>query len=183
MNSEIYGPVLLVCIYNKFGNIITHDYFYQLFSQYGQIVKILIFEKAKVWKTFVQFTTTHSAKVALENLNNHLVFEDGSKMNIFTSKLQHINLQNSNLGGVNYQELKVEQENVGQLMEGTRGRRSTYQDHTNSHVNCYDFASYNADGKGSSGQHQSTFSFESYSNKKSGKSYKAFEFDIDEQFL
>jgi len=53
MNSHVYGPVLLVCIYNKFGNIITHDYFYQLFSQYGEIVKILIFEKAKVWKTFV----------------------------------------------------------------------------------------------------------------------------------
>jgi len=67
----------------------------------------LIFEKAKVWKTFVEFTTTHSAKIALINLNNHVVFEDGSKMNIFTSKLQHIQLQNSNLGGVNYEELKV----------------------------------------------------------------------------
>ena len=53
MNSEFYGPVLLVCIYNKYGNVITHDYFYNLFCQYGEIVKILIFEKAKVWKTFI----------------------------------------------------------------------------------------------------------------------------------
>ena len=103
MVTEIYGPVLLVCIYNKFGNIITHDYFYQLFSQHGEIVKILIFEKAKVWKTFVEFTNTHSAKVALTHLNNHVVFEDGSKMNIFPSKLKHIKLQNTNLGGVNYE--------------------------------------------------------------------------------
>ena len=49
------GPVLLVCVYNRFGNIITHDYLYQLFNPYGDIVKILIFEKAKVWKTFIEF--------------------------------------------------------------------------------------------------------------------------------
>jgi len=110
MDSQLYGPVLLVCIYNKLGNIITHDYFYQVFSQYGEIVKVLIFEKAKVWKTFVEFTTIHSANVALTNLNNHVVFEDGSKMNIFPSKLRHIKLQNYNLGGVNYEELKTEQE-------------------------------------------------------------------------
>ena len=74
MDAEVYGPVLLVCIYNKFGNVITHDYFYQLFSQYGEIVKILIFEKAKVWKTFIEFTDKSSAKVAMVNMNNHVVF-------------------------------------------------------------------------------------------------------------
>ena len=51
MNKDVCGPVLLVCIYNKYGNVITHDYFYQMFGHYGEIVKILIFEKAKVWKT------------------------------------------------------------------------------------------------------------------------------------
>jgi hypothetical protein len=55
MNADVGSPVLLVCIYNKYGNVITHDYFYQMFGQYGEIVKILIFEKAKVWKTFVEF--------------------------------------------------------------------------------------------------------------------------------
>jgi hypothetical protein len=127
MDSEVYGPVLLVCIYNKFGNIITHDYFYQLFSQHGEIAKILIFEKAKVWKTFIEFTDTHSAKIALVHLNNHVVFEDGSKMNIFPSKLRHIKLQNTNLGGVNYEELKVEEEEADSHCEGIRTRRSTLQ--------------------------------------------------------
>lgn len=74
IDSEIYGPVLLVCIYNKYGNVITHDYFYELFSQYGEIVKILIFEKAKVWKTFIEFIDKPSAKTAMENMNNHVVF-------------------------------------------------------------------------------------------------------------
>ena len=110
MNSELYGPVLLVCIYNKYGNVITHDYFYQLFSQYGEIVKILIFEKAKVWKTFIEFTDIYSARLAMQNMNNHVVFEDGSKMNIFSSKLKNINFQNFNSGGVNYQDLKAEKE-------------------------------------------------------------------------
>lgn len=42
----------------------------------------------------------------MENLNNRPVFDDGSRMNIFSSKLQTIKLQNYNLGGVNYEELK-----------------------------------------------------------------------------
>lgn len=44
--------------------------------------------------------------MALKNLNNRPVFDDGSKMNIFSSKLPTIKLQNNNLGGVNYEELK-----------------------------------------------------------------------------
>jgi hypothetical protein len=44
-----------VCIYNQFGNVITHDYLYQLFCPFGSIAKILIFEKAKVWKTFIEY--------------------------------------------------------------------------------------------------------------------------------
>lgn len=47
----------------------------------------------------------------MHNLNGHIVFEDGSKMNIFSSKLQHIKFANANLGGVNYGQLKDEQQN------------------------------------------------------------------------
>ena len=100
-------PVLLVCIYNQYGNIITHDYLYQLFAPFGSIVKILIFEKAKVWKSFVEYQTPDEAEKGLRNLNNKVVFEDGSKMNIFRSKLRHVEFQNDNLGGVNYQELQL----------------------------------------------------------------------------
>jgi hypothetical protein len=104
--SVTEGPVLLVCIYNQFGNIITHDYLYQLFNPFGNIVKILIFEKAKVWKTFVEYDDSDHAEAAMKSLNNKIIFEDGSKINIFRSKLKHVQLQNANLGGVNYEDLK-----------------------------------------------------------------------------
>lgn len=94
--------MLLVCIYNQFGNIITHDYLYQLFCPHGTIIKILIFEKAKVWKAFVEYDKTAEAEKALQHLNNKIIFEDGSKMNIFRSKLKHVQFHNDNLGGVNY---------------------------------------------------------------------------------
>ena len=99
-----------MCIYNQFGNIITHDYLYQLFCPHGTIVKILIFEKAKVWKAFVEYDRTSSAEKALALLNNKVIFEDGSKMNIFRSKLRHVQFHNDNLGGVNYEALKLQQE-------------------------------------------------------------------------
>ncbi len=98
--------MLLVCIYNQFGNIITHDYLYQLFCPYGSIVKILIFEKAKVWKTFIEYSQVEESEKALLHLDNKVIFEDGSKMNIFRSKLKHVQFHNDNLGGVNYESLK-----------------------------------------------------------------------------
>jgi len=109
-DSVSQSPVLLVCIYNQFGNVITHDYLYQLFCPYGSIVKILIFEKAKVWKTFVEYCEVQQAENAMTNLNNKVIFEDGSRMNIFRSKLKHVQFQNDNLGGVNYEALQLQQE-------------------------------------------------------------------------
>jgi hypothetical protein len=61
------------------------------------------------------------------HLNNKVIFEDGSKMNIFRSKLRHVQFHNDNLGGVNYQYLQQQQE---QDEEGpNRRRRSTFQDY------------------------------------------------------
>ncbi len=73
-DSGAEGPVLLVCIYNQFGNVITHDYLYQLFCPYGTIIKILIFEKAKVWKAFVEYGQIPEAEKALLHLNNKIIF-------------------------------------------------------------------------------------------------------------
>jgi hypothetical protein len=107
--------------------VITHDYLYQLFCPHGTIVKILIFEKTKVWKTFIEYTYADEAEKALHQLNNKVIFEDGSKMNIFRSKLKHVTFQNDNLGGVNYETLKGQQE--GMLENSNRKRRSTFQDY------------------------------------------------------
>ena len=136
--------VLLVCVYNISGRIISHDIFYRLFSSYGKVQKvvltlltptyyiqldsfrsgqsnsnlknifsplysfiypfflfqILIFDKSKVWKTFVEMESGESAERAKEELNNYTIFEDGSKLNVFFSNLETINFQNSNSGGV-----------------------------------------------------------------------------------
>lgn len=35
-------PVILVCIYNKNGTIITHDLLHTLFSSYGKILRVTI---------------------------------------------------------------------------------------------------------------------------------------------
>ena len=49
-------------------------------------------------------------------------------MNIFRSKLKHVQFQNDNLGGVNYQQLQEKQE-WAPSTDSHRKRRSTFQDY------------------------------------------------------
>lgn len=44
--------------------------------------------------------STDSAETAKQVLNNYVLFEDGSKINIFYSNLQTISFQNNNSGGI-----------------------------------------------------------------------------------
>ena len=107
-------PVILVCIYNHNNTLITHDLLYNIFSQYGKVLRvninpfsssslfsqILIFEKVKVWKAFVEFSTLESAFDAKRNLNDFMIFSDGTRMNIYFSNLDTIKFQNNNSGGM-----------------------------------------------------------------------------------
>ena len=61
ISKEEATPVLLICIYNKNSLLLAHNIFYCLFSRYGIVEKILIFEKAKLWKAFVQMDSKDSA--------------------------------------------------------------------------------------------------------------------------
>lgn len=54
----------------------------------------------------MEMESSECARLACQHLNNRSILPDGSKMNIFPSNLQQINFQNSNLGGVDYSELK-----------------------------------------------------------------------------
>ena len=56
----------------------------------GEVQKILIFEKSKLWKAFVELESVQSAQNALESLNNTQIFMDGSIMNVYSSNLQTI---------------------------------------------------------------------------------------------
>lgn len=54
----------------------------------------------KVWKAFIEFDNLESAIEAKRNLDDFLLFSDGSRMNIYFSNLETIKFQNSNAGGV-----------------------------------------------------------------------------------
>lgn len=43
--NDVPSKVLLVCVYNISGRIITHDIFYRLFSDYGEVLKVIFFLK------------------------------------------------------------------------------------------------------------------------------------------
>jgi polypyrimidine tract-binding protein 1 len=102
-----------------------------LFSQYGEVQRVLIFEKAKVWKTFVEMHNPEGAQLAWQHLNNQAIFPDGSKMNIFSSNLRQISFQNYNLGGVDYSALKKagSVQEVEQEKQPVRGRSQTHWAH------------------------------------------------------
>ena len=46
----------MVCIHNAPKYLVNHEILYDIFIKYGEIKKILIFEKTKIIKSFVEFT-------------------------------------------------------------------------------------------------------------------------------
>ena len=51
---QLKTRVLLIVIFNRNSVLITHDILYRLFSDYGIVQKLLIFEKSKLWKAFLE---------------------------------------------------------------------------------------------------------------------------------
>lgn len=52
-----------------------------------------------MWKAFVEYENVESAMQAKKNLDNFMLFNDGSRMNIYFSNLEVIRFQNDNDGG------------------------------------------------------------------------------------
>lgn len=106
--------VLLVCVFNKNSSLLTHDIFYNSFSRFGIVEKvkikkynneflnfqILIFDKSRIWKTFIEMSSEIEAEIAKENLDNTMLLDDGSKMNVYFSNLPSVKFSSSNSGGV-----------------------------------------------------------------------------------
>ncbi|KAM3140175.1 hypothetical protein pb186bvf_007728 [Paramecium bursaria] len=82
------SKVLLVCVQNKRQINIKHDLIAQVFSKYGQVVKILIFEKALVWKVFLEYSTTSQAQQAQKNLNNSYL-DEGKQLRMCIYESNH----------------------------------------------------------------------------------------------
>lgn len=74
--------VLLLIIPNPASTILPHSLFYRLFSAQGEVAKILIFEKARIWKAFVEMGNDFQARQAQLNLNGIEVAE-GITMNVY----------------------------------------------------------------------------------------------------
>lgn len=101
---------------NKNAVLITHDIIYKLFSNFGQVNKILIFEKNKLWKFFVEMNTIEQAEQALINLNQYKFIEDDGTLNLFYSNMKELNLLNKNSGGVDYVKLRQRMQDMKQSL-------------------------------------------------------------------
>ncbi|CAD8101335.1 unnamed protein product [Paramecium primaurelia] len=97
--------VLLVIVQNPQSIILPHSLFYRYFSNYGEVNKILIFEKGKLWKCFIEMATLQQAKISLQQLNGCQLYEQ-TIMNVYYSTLQNVTFMNNNSGGVDYKAMK-----------------------------------------------------------------------------
>ncbi|KAM3145467.1 hypothetical protein pb186bvf_002511 [Paramecium bursaria] len=108
-------PVILVLVTNKSGRLLEHSQFFKIFSVFGAIQKILIFERKIIWKVFVEYDTPQSAKKAL-TLDGTL-FENTLKMRVHLSQRESLTFQSNNNCGVDYSALASKQQFVTSLKD------------------------------------------------------------------
>lgn len=65
------SKVLLICIYDTIALDITNDIVYEKFKGFGNIVRLLIFEKHEVTKLFVEYSELQQAINVRMNLFRH----------------------------------------------------------------------------------------------------------------
>ncbi|CAD8114321.1 unnamed protein product [Paramecium sonneborni] len=97
--------VLLVIVQNPQSIILPHSLFYRYFSNFGEVNKILIFEKGKLWKCFIEMATLQQARFSQQQLNGCQLY-DQTIMNVYYSTLQNVTFLNNNSGGVDYRAIK-----------------------------------------------------------------------------
>jgi len=101
--QTMFTSVILVCVHDLQDDIIVnHSLLYSIFSNYGEVLRILIFERSNTLKAFLEYTTPQSAVLAKKNLNRALLFQGRCRMSIYPSNLQTIKFQNNYPGGVDY---------------------------------------------------------------------------------
>jgi len=101
--TTMFTPVILVCVHDLQDDIvITHDYLYSIFSTYGEVLRILIFERSNTFKAFLEYSNPKSALAARKNLNRAILFQGRCRMSIYPSNLNVIKFQNNYPGGIDY---------------------------------------------------------------------------------
>ena len=96
-------PVILVCVHDLEDNqVVTHNMLYSIFAAYGNVLRILIFERSNTFKSFIEFDCLASANDAKKNLNRAFLCEGKYRISIYPSNLRTIKFQNNFPGGVDY---------------------------------------------------------------------------------
>ncbi|CAD8139112.1 unnamed protein product [Paramecium pentaurelia] len=110
MNQDTTN-VILVVITNKTNKTLSHDKYFKIFSPFGTIQRMLIFERSLTWKTFIEFEFPESANKARQIMNDQLFCDDPQlPMNVYASKLTYITFQENNTGGIDYTQLRKSQQ-------------------------------------------------------------------------
>ncbi|CAD8201596.1 unnamed protein product [Paramecium pentaurelia] len=108
-------PVILVLVTNKQGKVLEHSQFFRTFSVFGQVKKILIFERKIIWKVFIEYETAQQAQQAL--ILDGTLFDYQLKMRVHLSQRDSLVFQNNNNCGVDYTTLQSKQQFFQQLKE------------------------------------------------------------------
>ncbi|CAK69202.1 unnamed protein product (macronuclear) [Paramecium tetraurelia] len=131
--------VVLLCIQNKKQLTITHDQIYKHFSQYGQIEKILIFEKTQIWKVFLETKNKETAQNLIKQCNNNILNMDNSlRMQLYPSNLENVTFSDSNSAGKDYSKSKEKRDSYNstddeQTSVGSQGEQNPNGNSTKSY--------------------------------------------------
>ncbi|CAK64979.1 unnamed protein product (macronuclear) [Paramecium tetraurelia] len=118
-------PVILVLVTNKQGKVLEHSQFFRTFSVFGQVKKILIFERKIIWKVFIEYETAQQAQSAL--ILDGTLFDYQLKMRVHLSQRDSLVFQNNNNCGVDYTALQSKQQFFQQLKEDSNSLNQQLQ--------------------------------------------------------
>lgn len=144
MKTEKPSRVLFICVYDPIVFQLTNDLVYGLFSVYGKISKVLIFERSEVTKLFVEFLSLEDSEMAKNKLDGTMLHNNYCKMNIFFSNLRTIDLRNRNSQGKDYSTVKGEKPEEFLEDDQCKTEKKTYDDFALSKKPSFDFSALRA---------------------------------------
>ncbi|CAD8146323.1 unnamed protein product [Paramecium pentaurelia] len=99
--------LIISCLPHSFP--LTNDYLFDMFKSYGDINKILIFERGKTNKAFIEYSNIKHAILARRNMMGKQITPQGGKLLIHFSHLKQLNLEVvDQTRGTSYQQSEVE---------------------------------------------------------------------------
>ncbi|XP_004346996.2 polypyrimidine tract-binding protein PTB-2 [Capsaspora owczarzaki ATCC 30864] len=88
-------PVLRVEIHNVLY-VVTLDVLHQIFSKFGNVLRIITFNKNNLFQAFIQYADLNSAKNAKSSLDGQSIYTGCCQLRIFYSRLDELNVRFNN---------------------------------------------------------------------------------------